>query len=78
VKVTLVPEQIAPDGFAAIFTLAATFAFTVIVIVPEVAGLPETQAALFVITQLIVFPVDKMASVYVLVLLRTLMPFFFH
>ena len=53
VKVTLVPAQIVPAGLAAMLTLAATFALTVIVIIFEVAGLPVTQAALLVITQVI-------------------------
>ena len=40
VKVTLVPAQIAPDGEAAILTLAGKFGFTVIVIAFDVAGEP--------------------------------------
>ena len=40
VKVTLVPAQIAPDGTAAMLTLAGKLGFTVMVIVLEVAGLP--------------------------------------
>ena len=45
-KVTLVPEHIAPDGTAAMLTLAGKFAFTVMVIVLEVAGLPVKQGVL--------------------------------
>ena len=40
VNVTLVPAQMAPDGTAAILTLAGKFGFTVIVMVLEVAGFP--------------------------------------
>ena len=50
VKVTEVPEQIAPDGTAAMLTLAGRFAFTVIVTVFEVAGLPVAQVAVEVIS----------------------------
>ena len=53
VKVTFVPEQIVDDGDALMLTLAVTFAFTVIVIALDVAGLPFTQVALLVITQVI-------------------------
>jgi hypothetical protein len=52
VKVTLVPEQIVV-AVAEMLTLAVTLLFTVIVIAFEVAGLPLTQLALEVITQLI-------------------------
>ena len=53
VKVTFVPAQIVDDGTAAMLTPAVTFAFTVIVIADDVAGLPFTQVALLVITQVI-------------------------
>ena len=62
VKVTLVPEHMAPAGTAAMLTLAVTFGFTVIVIIFEVAGLPLTHEAVDVITQLIVFPFANPAS----------------
>ena len=52
-KVTFVPAQIVFDGDALIETLAVTFAFTVTVIAVDVAGLPLTQVALLVITQVI-------------------------
>jgi hypothetical protein len=52
VKVTLVPEQMVVAE-AAMLTLAGNTGFTVMVILFEVAGLPETQVALEVITQLI-------------------------
>ena len=50
VKVTEVPEQFAPDGDAAILTLAGSAVFTVIVIAFDVAGLPVAQVAVDVIT----------------------------
>jgi hypothetical protein len=50
VNVTLVPEQIAPDGEAAMLTLAAKFGFTVIVTELEVAGEPVAHVAFDVIT----------------------------
>ena len=65
VKVTFVPAQIVVDGDALIETLAVTFALTVIVIAVEVAGLPFTQVALLVITQVIASLLFNAASVYV-------------
>ena len=62
VKVTFVPAQIVFEGDAAIETLAVTFAFTVIVIAVDVAGLPFTQVALEVITQVIALPLFNEAS----------------
>ena len=54
VKVTEVPAQIAPDGTAAILTLAVNFGFTVIVMPLEVAGDPAKQGvALDVISTVI-------------------------
>ena len=64
-KVTFVPAQIVVDGDAEIETLAVTFAFTVIVIADDVAGLPFTQVALLVITQVIASLLFNAASVYV-------------
>ena len=51
VYVTLVPEQTAPDGAAAMLTLTGNVAVTSIVRVFEVAGLPVTQLRSDVITQ---------------------------
>ena len=65
VNVTLVPEQIIFEGLAEMETLAVTFALTVIVIAEEVAGLPFTQVALLVITQVIASLLFNAASVYV-------------
>lgn len=78
VNVTFVPEQMEVDGLAEITTLAVTFAVTVIVMVLDVAGLPVTHEALLVITHEIVFPLTKVASVYVGLFVPTLPPFFFH
>ena len=56
VNVTLVPEQIAPEGLAEIVTLTGRFGFTVMVIPAEVAGLPVAQVALEVNTQVTTSP----------------------
>jgi hypothetical protein len=78
VKVTLVPEQIKFPGLAEILTLAATFGFTAITIAFDVAGLPETQEALEVITQVMLFPFAKAAFVYVGLLIPTFVAPNFH
>jgi hypothetical protein len=49
VKVTEVPAQIAPDGTAAMLTLAGSSGFTVMTIALLVAGLPVAQGAFEVI-----------------------------
>jgi hypothetical protein len=63
VKVTLVPEQIAPTGTAAILTLTGRFGFTVIVTVLDVAGLPVAHVALEVNTQVTRSPLFRAAFV---------------
>jgi hypothetical protein len=63
VNVTEVPEQIAPDGTAAILTLAGRFGLTVIVIAFDVAGLPVAQVAFDVITTVIALPLARPADV---------------
>ena len=65
VKVTLVPEHIAPEGFAAILTLAGKLEFTIIVIVFDVAGEPVTQVAFDVIIHVIKLPFARVVDVYV-------------
>jgi hypothetical protein len=60
--VTLVPEQIAPEGTAAMVTLATTDGVTDIAIAFEVAGLALIHGALEVITQVMLFPLAKPAS----------------
>ena len=77
-KVTFVPAQITFEGLAAIETLAVTFALTVIVIAEDVAGLPFTQVALLVITQVIASLLTKALFEYVVLFVPTLVPFFFH
>ena len=78
VNVTLVPEQIAPAGTAAILTLTGKFGFTVMVIAFEVAGLPVGQVAFEVSTHVTISLFDSAAFVYVVLLLPTLVPFSFH
>lgn len=51
VNVTLVPEQIDPEGLAEMETLTGRLGFTLIVIVFDVAGLPVAQVAFDVSTQ---------------------------
>ena len=63
VKVTEVPAQIAPEGTAAMLTLAGSVGFTIIVIVFDVAGLPVTQVNVEVITTEIASPLIKAADV---------------
>jgi hypothetical protein len=63
VKVTEVPEQIAPEGTAAMLTLAGRFGLTTIVTVFDVAGLPVAQVAFDVITTVIASPLIKAADV---------------
>ena len=62
VKLTLMPEHIVVAD-EAILTLAATLGFTTIVIAFEVVGLPVTQLAFDVITQVTVFPFARVVLV---------------
>jgi hypothetical protein len=74
-----VPEQIAPAGFAAILTLAAPPALTVIVIAFEVAGEPVAQVTVLVRTHVIISLVASVDDVYVVVVAPPIfVPFFFH
>ena len=59
------PAQIATDGKAEIFTMAASNGFTVIVIVLEVAGVPVAQVAVDVIITWICSPLTKVDEVYI-------------
>jgi len=63
VNVTLVSEHIAPDGTAAMLTLGVRFAFTVMFILLEVAVTGIEQAALEVITQVMLFPFTRVVLV---------------
>ena len=65
VNFTEVPAQIAPDGTAAIVTLAGRFGFIVIVIPSEVAGEPVRQGVAFeVISTVITSPLTNVVEVY--------------
>jgi hypothetical protein len=63
VKVTEVPEQIAPEGTAAMLTLAVKLGLTVIVIAFDVAGLPVAHVNVEVITTVITLPLARPADV---------------
>ena len=63
VKVTEVPAQIAPDGTAAILTLAANRGLTIMVIPVDVAGLPVAQVAVEVISTVITSPLARVVEV---------------
>ena len=63
VKVTLVPEQIAPEGTAAMLTLAGNEELTVMLMALEVAGLPVAQSALEVRVQVTICPVVRVEFV---------------
>jgi hypothetical protein len=79
VKVTDVPEHIAPAGTAAIDTLAASIGLTVIVIAFDVAGLPVGHGAIFdVSTQVTISPLARAAFVYVGLFNPTFAPLSFH
>ena len=77
-NVTGVPLQIIFPGLAEMLTLAATFGFIVITIAFDVAGLPVTQIALEVITQVILFPFVNAALVYVGLFVPTFVAPIFH
>jgi len=63
VKVTEVPAQIAPEGTAAILTLAGNRGLTIIVIPPDVAGLPVAQVKVEVISTVITSPLARVVEV---------------
>lgn len=77
VKVTLAPEQIAPDGLAAIVTDGATTGKMVIVILLEVAVVGDAQPALDVITAETTSPLFSVVDVNVAPL-PALVPFTCH
>ena len=65
VNFTEVPAQIAPDGTAAIDTLAGRFGFTTIVIPLVVAGDPVKHGVAFeVISTVITSPFARVVEVY--------------
>jgi hypothetical protein len=63
VNVTLVPAQIAPEGEAAMLTLAGRRGLTVIVIAFEQAGDPVAQVALEVSSTVITSPLTSVVVV---------------
>ena len=63
VKVTDVPAQMAPEGTAAMVTLAGRFGFTIMVTGFDATGLPVAQAAVEVITTVITFPLARVVEV---------------
>lgn len=63
VKVTFVPEQMLPDGTAAIDTPTGKLGFTDMVTEFDVAGLPVAQLAFEVITQLTTSPFVRVVDV---------------
>ena len=78
-NVTLIPGQIAPEGTAAMLTLAGNNGFTVIVIVLEVAGEPVAQIAFDVISTVIASAFASVVVVYVgFVAPEIFTPPFFH
>jgi hypothetical protein len=77
VKVTGVPEQIAPEGEAAMLTPAGNRGFTTIVTPAEVAGLPVAHVAFEVRTQVMTSPLTGI-KLYVELLVPALMPLTFH
>ena len=65
VNFTEVPAQMAPDGTAAMVTLAGRFGLTVIVIPSDVAGEPVRQVVAFeVISTEITSPFSRVVEVY--------------
>jgi hypothetical protein len=78
VKVTGVPAQTAPAGFAVIDTLAGSAGFTVIVRGFEVAGLPVTHASDEVILTVTISLLLRAEVIYVGLLVPTTLPFKLH
>ena len=79
VKATLVPEQmVCAPAVIAILTLAGKLGLTVIVTEFEVAGEPEAQLAVEVITTDTTSLLAKVLLLYVALLVPTLLPFNFH
>lgn len=79
VKLTLVPEHMAPLGIAAMLMLAVTGEVTAIVIEFEVAGEPVAQAKEEVIIQVMIFPFASEEDEYVeLVAPEIFEPLFCH
>ena len=78
VKVTVVPEQMEPDGFALMLTAGTTVELTTMVIELEVAVVGLAQDALDVRMQVMISPFTNVLLEYVVPPVPTLLPFFFH
>jgi hypothetical protein len=78
VKVTGLPAQIEFPGLALMVTDEGTVVVTLIPILLEMAGDPETQLAFEVITQVIVSPLFRAELENELPPVPTLVPFTFH
>ena len=78
VKVTDVPAHMAPAGMAEMLTLAGRLGLTVMVTAFDVAGLPITQLALEVNTQVTMSLLANVLLVYVALLGPTTVPLSFH
>ena len=77
-KVTLVPEQIAPDGFAEMLTLTGRLSLTDIVMLLDVAGFPVAHASLDVSSQVTTSPLVSVVLVKVGLFVPAFVPFTFH
>lgn len=78
VKVTGVPAHMAPTGLAEMPTLAGRLGLTVMVTAFDVAGLPITQLALEVKTQVTRSLLANVLLVYVALLGPTTIPLSIH
>ena len=78
VHITFVPAHIAPEGTAAMLTLAGKLGFTVIVIAFDVAGDPVEHKIEEVITNVIISLFESVVDVYVELLVPILLPLTFH
>ena len=78
VNITVVPEQMLLPVLALIETEGVTELLTVIVIVLLLAVVGEAQVALLVRVQVTVFPLERVLSLKVALLLPALLPFTFH
>jgi hypothetical protein len=78
VKVTVVPAHIELPGLTPILIKGATIAFTVIVILLDVAVTGLAQAALLVKTHVTICPFVNVVVVNVALLVPAFTPFTFH
>lgn len=78
VKVTEVPEQIAPEGLATIFIIGEMFGFTTMAMLFEVAEVGEAQIKLEVILTVTRSPFARVVVVNVGEFAPTFTPLIFH